>query len=215
MNSTKTQRSNRLAKAIAVLGASTLLSCSAVVLLFSQSAMSQQPTSGSEQLLAQRSGSGSAGSDGSIPATSGETSPMTTPGGVTTPNSTGNVEDRQQLSPRLSDDPSDPANRRDGTPVNSTTGVEQRQELSPRLSDDPSDPAVNRSGGTVNNGSAQQRQDLSPQLEDNPNANDPMNPNSGGTPNPAGTMRRGGTSQQPSSNQNTDGGSSNPVRGLW
>lgn len=224
MNSTKTQRSNKLAKAIAVLSASTMLSCSAVVLLFSQSAMSQQPASDSEQLLAQRSGNGSAGSDGSIPATSGETSPMTTPGGVTTPSNTGNVEDRQRLSPRLSDDPNDPANRRDGTPVNST-GVEQRQELSPRLSDDPSDPAVNRSGGTMNNDNAQQRQELSPRLEDDPNANDdPTNR----TPSVGSPQR--GTGQQPSynrnmtpsnqnatpsSNQNMGGGSSDPVRGLW
>jgi hypothetical protein len=238
MNSTKTQRSNKFAKAIAVLSASTLLSCSAVVLLFGQSAMSQQPTSDSEQLLAQRNGNGSAGSDGSTPATSGETSPMTTPSDVTTPNNTSDVEDRQRLSPRLSDDPNDPANRRDGTPVNST-GVEQRQERSPRLSDDPNDPAVNRSGGTVNDGSAQQRQELSPRLEDDPNANDdPTNR----TPSVESPQR--GTSQQPSynqnttpsynqntspsynqntspsynqntGNQNTGGGSSEAVRGLW
>lgn len=227
MNSTRNQSSNKFAKAIAVLSASTLLSCSAVVLLFSQAAMSQQSTSEANQLLAQNGGAqgqgndsrgGSDGLDGRTPSgldnvpSSPNATPSSggslTPGGsgMNTPMNRGNVEDRQELSPRLSDDPNAPVNRQEGTPPNSV-GVEQRQELSPRLSDDPRDPAVNRTGGTgtLNNSSVQQRQELSPRLTDDPNANDdPTNRMPGQTgQTPGRVMTPGGASSQQPFNQNT------------
>lgn len=242
MNYTKTQSSNKFAKAIAVLGASTLLSCSAVVLLFSQSAMSGQVTSESEQLLAQSNGRGSndGGSDGldGVNPSDPTTNSVPSSGTMNAPDNTGDVEDRQQLSPRLSDDPTDPVNRQEGMTVNDA-GVGERQDESPRLEDNLGDrdarrdgsmmnndgsmmnnggSTINNGGSTINNGSAQQRQELSPRLEDNQDANDdPTNV----TPNVT-TPRGGASSQQPSYNQNTSpsydqntGSSSAPVRGLW
>jgi len=236
MNYTRTQSSNTFAKAIAVLGASTLLSCSAVVLLFSQSALSGQPTSEAEQLLAQNSGRGSndGGSDGLDGVNPSDPNTVSAPGFGTmnAPDNTGDVEARQELSPRLSDDPTDPVNRQEGMSVNDD-GVGERQEGSPRLEDNLGDrdarrdgsmmnndgSMMNNGGSMMNNGSAQQRQDLSPNLEDNPNANDDPT-----RPTPSVTTPRGGASSQqpsynqnaqPTYNQNTGGSSSAPVRGLW
>lgn len=237
MNFTRSQHSNTFAKAIAVLGASTVLSCSAVVLLFSQAALSGQPTSEAEQLLSQSSGRGSndGGSDGLDGVNPSDPNTDSVPGSGTmnSPDNTGDVEDRQDLSPRLEDDSTDPVNRQEGMSVNDD-GVDERQELSPRLEDDLGErdalqdgtsiddggsSTINNGGSTINNGSAQQRQDLSPRLEDNPNANDDPT-----DPTPSVTTPQGGaSSQQPSYNQdtdpyynqNTDSSSSAPVRGLW
>ncbi len=120
MNYTRTQSSNKLAKAIAILGASAVLSCSAVLSFFSQSAMAEQVPSESGQLLAQTDGRG--GSDGLDGVSPSNMETMDS-----SPSNTGDVEDRQELSPRLSDDPTDPVNRQEGG--FNTGDVEDRQEL--------------------------------------------------------------------------------------